>query len=207
MENVLFYNIGNKPFTRLDLDEISFQLEQENNIESGIYKYEYNLSKEKSSVLYREPCLNFCFEMNRLTSSLKPLEYWFAVKHGVINQISNRQIGKFHIVLLIECPTKYHNLASLMKPMLDGIISAFHFETSPERKAIEYIAEQKHISELDVVKLLEESEYSLLGGRSLVSPFRNGIKWNPKDENCVGVNIRQVVYPRDNVKILGKIIE
>ena len=38
---------------------------------------------------------------------------------------------------------------------------------------------------------LSHKDYTFLGERDLISSYRNRIKWNPEDEKCTNVNIRQ----------------
>ncbi|MEL7658776.1 MAG: hypothetical protein AAGU75_23030, partial [Bacillota bacterium] len=73
-------------------------------------------------------------------------------------------------------PGKHRNITSLFKPMIDGLISPFHYQNSVDQDVLNYITKKKHISDDVVLSQLSHKDYTNLGERNLISIYRNGIK-------------------------------
>jgi len=205
VENVLFYNVGSGAFSHLRLDEVSFTLVYDSNGRSNKYTYSYELTSEATTEEINDTILEFSFEMDKMTSEMKPLDYWHALNQGDIKISKLMNPKEFGLSIVIEIPEKHRNITSLFKPMIDGLISAFHYQNSVNQDVLNYITKKKHISDDVVLSQLSHKDYTFLGERNLISSYRNGIKWNPEDEKCTKVNIRQIRALNDKVKISGKI--
>lgn len=83
-------------------------------------------------------------------------------------------------------PSLRTNLATLIKPTLDGIISAFHSHTGQTDQVGQRLAEAG-VGEYDLVRRwLADPNWAALGSRTLVRPFgTHGVQWNPADDYCV----------------------
>jgi hypothetical protein len=205
VENVLFYNIGSGAFSHLMLDELSFSLKESDKWQREKYKYVYGLEEKEHSREISDPVMEFCFTIDKMASNKKPLDYWYAFKNGKIKLIDFVKPKKFGLYIGIKAPQKYPNLTGLIKPLLDGIISAFHYQNPIEPGAISFIAEKLKIENEELVMLFDQHDYEFLGERNLVSCYRNGIKWNPEDEKCTSVNIKQEKALVNEVMISGKV--
>lgn len=206
VENVLFYKVGSGAFSHLSLDEISFSLVFDSNSQSNKYTYSYELTSEASTEEIKDIILEFSFEMDKMTSDLKPLDYWHALNQGDIKISKLMNPKEFGLSIVIEIAEEHRNITSLFKPMIDGLISAFHYQNSVDQDVLNYITKKKHISDGVVLSQLSHKDYTFLGERNLISSYRNGIKWNPEDEKCTKVNIRQIKALNKVIKVYGKII-
>lgn len=84
------------------------------------------------------------------------------------------------------------NLASAIKPILDGFISAFHVQDGlPDPVVTARLAALLGENPQKVWELLCDSRLAILGKRKLVHPFQKGIQWNPADDLCMGVKVTQ----------------
>lgn len=204
VENVLFYNVGSGAFSHLQLDEISFSLESDSNNQSNKYTYSYELTSEETTVEIHNTILEFSFDIDKFRSDMNPLDYWHAFNQGniKISKLSNPK--EFGLSIVIDFPEKYRNITALIKPLIDGLISSFHYQNSADQVVLNYIAKKKHISEDVVISQLSRKDYAFLGERNLISSYRNGVKWNPEDEKCTKVSIKQVMGLSEKVKISGK---
>ena len=113
---------------------------------------------------------NFAFVMDKVTSNMKPLDYWHALNNQGDIKISKLMNPKeFGLCIVIEIPEKHRNITSLFKPMIDGLISAFHYQNSTDQDVLNYITKKKHISDNVVLYQLSHKDYTFLGERSLIS--------------------------------------
>lgn len=200
----MFYNVGLGAFSHLRLDEVSFSLVCDLNSQSKKYTYTYELTSEATTEEINDTILEFCFEMDKITSDLKPLDYWHALNQGDIKISKLVNPKEFGLTIVIEIPEKHRNITSLFKPMIDGLISAFHYQNSVDQDILNYITKKKDISDDVVLSQLSHKDYTFLGERNLISSYRNGIKWNPEDEKCTKVNIRQKSRLNKVMKVYGK---
>jgi len=82
------------------------------------------------------------------------------------------------------------NLASTIKPFLDGIISAFHAHNGVKiMGASSRLAKIMKVEPIELQELLFDSSTNVLGHIDLLSPYRNGVKWNPADDKVVKAEI------------------
>ena len=101
-------------------------------------------------------------------------------------------------------PKKHRNITSLIKPLIDGLISSFHYQNSPDHEVLDYIAKKKNASEDVAMLQLSRNDFAFLGPRNLISSYKNGVKWNPEDEKCTKVNIKQIAGLSKKAIIYGK---
>ena len=91
------------------------------------------------------------------------------------------------------------NLAAIMKPMLDGIICAFH----PADRDLSSFCEELCCSESQ----LRGDDKCVLLPREYLYYYRSGIKWNPEDDKCKKVLITVSRSNNRNVLLSGNIFE
>jgi hypothetical protein len=204
-ENVLFYNVGSAAFSHLQLDEISFSLESDPMCSNNKYTYHYELTSKVAAEVTQNTIIEFCFDINELLSDMKPLDYWLAFTQGdiITSQLIDPQ--EFGLSIVFDIPKKHRNITSLIKPLIDGLIASFHYQSSVDQRVLDYISKKTHISEYDVMSKLRHKEHSFLGERKLISSYREGIKWNPADEKCTRVNLKQVIGSSPKIKVHGKV--
>lgn len=80
------------------------------------------------------------------------------------------------------------SLISFLKPMLDGIIAAFHRDAAPDDVVVARLARDLDQSEAAIRSRLTEGD-APLGIRRLVRPFRDAVQWNPADDLCVACSV------------------
>lgn len=201
VENILFYNIGNALFRPLAKEGLAFSLLHEAAVtdlqktyavpSTFCHCYQYHLLPPESeeiateSVLATWDPLPFC-KLSGLTATA----CWKAVKAvqndiRVINRIDCNQGHPFGIDLHLELPSNVSlNLTTTVKPLLDGIISAFHGADQMDLD-LPYLCEKLRCP----ADWLIQNPCDILGKRKYVAPYRQNVKWNPADDLCKRVRL------------------
>jgi hypothetical protein len=140
---------------------------------------------------------------------------WYAVRRG------SRQVDHpsgvpsvFGMDLVLEAPDDIGtNLAAVAKPLLDGVVAAFHAHDSPA--SLDVVASRVAVTveaSVDEIRvLLRPDSDAILGGRQLLWPWRDGVQWNPADDLCAAFRIRRVTRPAggrpSTLRLWGSIVE
>src|SRR5262249_38709044 len=142
------------------------------------YKYQYSISDKKCQLDEVEKIQTFNFSIPTIKSNLKPVDYFYAIKHGDI--VTGEKGNEYGIVVEIETPTRIKNLAGIVKSLLDGIVSSFHCQDNISQDLLTLITKSSsQMSKTKIDDLFKASEFTFLGNTKLVYPYRNGYKWNP----------------------------
>jgi len=217
VENLLFYNIGSSAFKNYNGSSLCIErggstIPQPNNIPipdemSHYYKYEL---VEKVDFVIHQPQKTLA-EWNGTTFNKivldKPSFFWNYIKRSNVNVVKKDHYGKFGIEVSIDTPRKKLNLTSIIKPLLDGLISAFHQQNKKNltHEVLERLSNQIEYSTADTEKNLLEDKFNLFGKCDLVRKHgENGFKWYPADHLCDAIKIR-VSHGKEHWKIDGKI--
>lgn len=85
-------------------------------------------------------------------------------------------------------------LASIVKPLIDGLVSSLHsFADEVPDLAVERLSETTTTDPRDVRSRLTDQRRAVLGARAnLIRLTKNGIAFNPRDEDCVACVIEVV---------------
>jgi hypothetical protein len=116
-----------------------------------------------------------------------PSAIWWAVKQSrpVVTRVSaGRPFAS--LLRLTGPPTPPRNLADDIKPLFDGVISAFHCQSaSLPHEVGERLATRLLLDRKDVDAALADAEGAVLGPRNLIHLRATGVQWNPADDLCV----------------------
>jgi hypothetical protein len=198
VENVLVYNVGSGSFTDLCyrglcLERVFSLPIQPKNIEEFFPHYQrYSLTDPSKGPLYwaKEQSLAYWTKIScpSLKGAIKPHSFWYTIKSGSIKVVDKLKLPSyFGLKLKINAPSGTRiNLASVIKPLLDGIISGFHsHDGSYNPIVVERLNRSLGEEESHIEHMLMERSKAVLGTRNLVHPFRTGVQWNPGDDLCV----------------------
>jgi len=199
VENVLFYNVGLGAFKNMCIDEIAFELIR-TDIMTG-YEYLYELT-DKSSVILNNKIASFYAESIDINTSLKPDYYWSLIHNSNIELYDeNFREQEFGLFIEIGVLEKKKNLVSLIKPMIDGLISSMHFQESIDNDVIVNLSGKLEYENEVLRNMFKKKDYSFLRERKLISKYRNGVKWNPEDELCTKVRVIQKKSNKSYIKV------
>ena len=202
-ENVLLYNIGAPAFKDLCKNGLCFERGSHHfrkpNFAMEMNHY-YHYSQRNEFVIWREDeVLAWWREIEFPTpkSTSKPHLFWKEMKEGQKKgqvNCSHPKVtpNKFGLDITLNIPNNvWCNLAVLIKPLLDGVISAFHRHDVPDDKTIlERLAGLTGFSVAEAERLLCEELDPILGARKLVWAFKQTIQWNPADDACVACKVK-----------------
>ncbi|MGV0675688.1 hypothetical protein ABQE62_05780 [Mycolicibacterium fortuitum] len=125
----------------------------------------------------------------------KPAPVWkairdFAAPPAETATASTRFLLKLHVTdTRVNKPA--NSLVNIVKPTLDGIISAYHCHEGSDGVAEAQRLETAGLGSTETLRdRLLDRRWAALGARRLLSSFgRTGVQWNPADDLCVAAHI------------------
>jgi hypothetical protein len=197
-ENVLFYNVGAAAFRRIATVGLEFESAAATpppapQLAAGSLHYQrYESRQRRAGFLYWRP-LGTPVSLSvagvaPMRNDTKPGTVWHDVKTNGASTGPRRLAAgsKFALVVTIKGGDRQLNLAAVVKPVFDGIISTFHVYNGNDLDVVSArIAERLGQAPGDVSSLLLDRRLALLDDHAVVHPYRDGVKWNPKDDDCV----------------------
>lgn len=198
IENVLLYNVG--PGTFAHIARTAIVLERswrrpvcpESLLDVPRHHVAYSVSADTAFRHWTagDTLATVEAELPLLTSSLKPASVWLAAARGLNPGLSSPPGTPPRFLLDIELGApKPPSITTVIKPLLDGLISAFHsHDTTGLRVVVPRIAAATGAS-ADAVAQLLARQNAPLGTRRLVWPWREGVQWNPADDLCVACRV------------------
>lgn len=214
-ENVLFYNVGAASFAPADRFLLVFERSgavpsPPNGSVVGPHFHRYEVAADPTWRHWAEDeaVVHFGPTSIRALSSLTPMAgIWHAVRRGPVGE-SRATSGSFQLGLTVEisAPREVH-LASVMKPLIDGVIAAFHaHDGSDTAELAQRVADSLFLDQHDVRTLLDGSERAALGRRRLLWRRGAGVQWNPGDDLLQAVLLRATTHPGMGWSIAGRIV-
>ena len=128
-------------------------------------------------------------ECRPLGSLTNPAWVWYPMKKSEIQMGKSRAPKRFGLRVRLQTGQgRVVNPVSVVKPLFDGIISAFHAHDGTALGQISgSIARLLNVEPAEVTGQLADTKQAVLGHRTLVRPRRGGVGfgWNPGDDGCV----------------------
>jgi hypothetical protein len=191
LENKLIYNVGTGAFKQASRHGICIERLRRNteSIRQYQHKYRYAPPTEQPT---EKNFLTFAFELKRLNGNVKPITIWAASVTALMGlgkhpstEISKD--GRFELWIELITSTRWSgNLAALMKPLLDGIISALHYPSEViDEDVISLMKKASSENAAQLEDLLIAGNHQILGPRKLVQRWgKSSFRWNPADDRC-----------------------
>ncbi|QDU46842.1 hypothetical protein Mal52_53650 [Symmachiella dynata] len=187
VENVLLYNVGAAAFAAVAMEGLRFERNRTQPPSSPCggsfnHYHEYRLI-EPSHSPPRDPCCSLNFEICSLTSATKPHQIWWPA--SVASTGPSRAVnGLFEMRVIVKLPNAVRNMTSVIKPLLDGVISALHSDPQPSPDAVTRLAAKTGWKSEEIIHRLQSPQCPVLGPRRLLDAYRDFVKWNPADDLC-----------------------
>jgi len=121
-------------------------------------------------------------------SDLKPAEVWQGMKQGGISPARGTTTPpQYGVEIILQSPqTVAVNLAGVVKPLMDGVLSAFHLhDGSNMAEVTRRVSKALGTSGQAVAKMLGDEAGAVLGETCLVRIRSSGVQWCPADDGCV----------------------
>ena len=215
VENVLFYNVGAASFAHTDRSLLLFERSGEvppppNGSGACAHFHRYEVSTEPSWRHWVETDVAADFGPTPIPAlaSLAPMAgIWQAVRSGPAGE-SHLGFGSYPLGLTVDisAPREVH-LASVMKPLIDGVIAAFHaHDGSDGAELAQRVADPLFLDQHEVRTLLDGSERAVLGRRRLLWRRGAGVQWNPGDDLLQAALLRATTNTGTGWSIAGRIV-
>lgn len=198
-ENVLLYNVGTAALRHLAESTVTFERalgyppppDKSGLPPEHLHYQRYAVEAPTGLHHWRPAGTIAAFDVD--VSSLKsPGTVWAAIRTGAPPSLLAEDPARFLVRLKIRDrkPALRTNLATLIKPTLDGVISAFHAHKGQTDQVAQRLA-NAGVGHYDLVRsYLADPNWAALGPRTLVKPFgAHGVQWNPADDYCVAATV------------------
>ena len=192
-ENVLLYNVGMSSFVRLTergvTFERSFVVPPSPVRLSGppLHHHAYSTNAQAAFLHWQVDGEVASWEGAIPHRLDKAADWWWSTRSGS-RTMTDVDLTSQRYGLRLRLGGMRRSTGSVLKPMLDGVIAAFHRDASLEDETIRRLAGQLHQTQ-DGVRVQLAAADAPLGTRVLLRPFRDGLQWNPADDLCVACTV------------------
>ncbi len=202
-ENILLYNVGVRHFSHLAKHGIRFERSfthpappQPLPVQQMHYHHYTSTSTSKDFLHWRRGRILAQWtniELPELMSAIKVEPIWYAIWSGPMQILSmpSQNLKRFGLSVTITTPLgKIVNLASLMKPVIDGLVAIFHVHDGQNIKQIsQRIGSRLGKNPNSIEEFLSRKDRAILGRRQLVWLRSSGVQWNPADDYCLATEL------------------
>lgn len=205
-ENVLFFNVGAGAFAKTDHAEVTFErvlgtLPDMALLEGARHHHRYEVRPVGSSWRHWSTDATLAVfgptRLDPVRALTPPSRVWHRIRGGPL-RIETRTAeppSAFGLKLRLAVGAiSAPHLAAIVKPLLDGIVAAFHChdDTAGFADVAARVGDQTGLSVEAAADLLTDPGLAILGRRRLLWPWRTGVQWNPADDRCVAATVRVV---------------
>ncbi len=192
VENVLFYNIGGTIFKKISPEQLAFLGDKKDFLNDDsvplnmanrcFYAYKVVSMQSVERLIESKKVLAYWNDIDiDKTIAKSPARYYAAIRENSDKiEINEMLDGKTLFGIKIEITIPYFSHpAAIMKPLLDGIICAFH----GEKGDVERILNDMFMTRTERM-LSDTDKLNIFGNREYLKRYRghNSFKWNPEDE-------------------------
>ena len=216
VENVLLYNVGAANFHHLVTT--GCQLERSFGIADSAHLFEhrvtYKLEPPSNSVgpwRSRQSLASWDFTAPKLNSETKPEAVWHWTKQQTIevHATSDDDSPLSLDVEVLPSTSRAPRIASMIKPLLDGMLCAIHSHDGSDLEEIvgRIKARLTDTSAERIERWLSDHTHAALGERQLVRQlvrrFGKGIQWNPADDRLVSIRVSLGKPIAEGTRVVG----
>ncbi|KRF34800.1 hypothetical protein [Nocardioides sp. Soil805] len=178
LENVLLYNVGTGCYAHLAKHGIVCQRKAS---VDDLHRVTYSVV-EPAAVISPSAAGLASAQLTHMPTASTPAHWWADFRTSLHVYAGTAYDGRFGIE--VDVGSRWdRDLASSIKPMLDGLVAALHAHDGSERDhvsaALSCVGEGGRLW-----TLLNDPNQAIFGKRRLVRPHGTGIAWNPADERC-----------------------
>ncbi len=195
VENVLFYNVGPWNFDNLTKNGLIFErgFAEPPKLDKFSFSHFQQYSIEKNSFSYWKPeneLAAFSSAPVNFSNNTKVDDVWYSLKRGNIKSLNSAKIPQYFGLNIEVNSNKKMKISSILKVLLDGIISAFQCHLNNDTPSLfDVTSKRLGIDSEKVKELLLDKKNAILGSGKLIHKRSDSIQWNPKDDGLVAVEI------------------
>lgn len=208
-ENILLYNVGTACLRHLMTAGVSFERSFQHPLppvnsglpSAGLHHHRYEFGGSPALQYWSRGEQLASFVDVPVSSLAKPGPVWAALRaHAEPPPRESGYVGPFIVDVSIGDAHRERrpSAADQVKPVLDGVISAYHSHEGDCALVAERLANLGLGDPSRLQRELGDPVWNVLGSRVLVWPFGPaGVQWNPADDLCVAAHVRPVSVPLD----------
>ena len=189
LENVLFYNVGPGVFSHLTargLSAVRMHAPPKPSPNGREYAH-YNRYAVEPYAPIDESGAQLSFPLPPKAGEWKPHDVWWYASRANVQGLMHIG-GRFQ--LNVEIPEGLvPGLTGLMKPLLDGYISALHPGAEVDTRAVDRVAKRTGWDASEIIARLENPTAPVLAPRTVLRSYREFVRWDPADDLCDGVSL------------------
>jgi hypothetical protein len=212
VENIVLYNVGPAKFKRVANDIFRFERRSESipNTPTSLnfhplHYYEYKAEDRETKFRYAGGHkIAQCPQV--ICREIKAVNVWRSIKSKLVSKAGAILLpGSHFAVQLTIRDSGHHKLPNIVKPMLDGFISALHYNDNLHNDVVDRVAKMLGASTDETRTLLIDSSNALLGARAVPNLYPpNGLQWSPADDHLIaGEIIREATPAGTETEISG----
>lgn len=219
VENLTLYNIGS--FKTPGRNGIRFEhsavVPSAPDDREYAFSYRYALAPRSATFNHWQPGRTLAsfdwIDLGEFAGDKKLSQVWLALSRGQVELADQPCTPEtpFAVKIQVRAPLgRKPVLGNLVKGVFDGVISAFQAQTDTTvlSDAAARIATVIPAEAAEVEKHLLDQQRAVLGVvPRLVSPYREGVKWNPADHRCVAGELLAADPVGPHWEIRGEVIE
>ena len=201
-ENVLFYNVGTGRFAEAAEEGLRFErVHSAPSRHQHHHRYEFVPRLSPSEHWQRgQTLVTFSANIPAMHELSKPDQIWLAVRQRAATTPQHEGFYGLQVTLTTPRPVR---LPTLLKPLLDGIISGLHAHNGADLELLSgRLALRLGLPSGEVAQLLSEPHQAVLGVRPLLRKFGDSLHWNPADDECVTCTLLNSVVPQASAWML-----
>ena len=150
-------------------------------------------------------------ELPRSSGKITATNIWYRLRSHPLKTLHMPEypLTHFGLNITVTVPdTITVTLAPLMKPVIDGVVSAFHAYRGAEIERIsQWLGAELSQAPNEIADLLQQADRAVLGGRRVMHPFRNSYKWDPADDLCLAAELFLQPHAGKDWLLSGKLYE
>lgn len=203
IENILFYNVGPSHFTSLMNAAVSLERcyshpDPPYPLNSPHLHYHRYTMKDAHGDFSSWQTGNLAaawedIEIAQSSGKIRATNIWYRLRSHPLKTLHMPAcpLTQFGLSITVTVPdTITVTLAPLMKPVIDGVVSAFHAYRGAEIERIsQWLGTELGRAPHEIADLLQHPGQAVLGERRVVYPYRNSCKWDPADELCLAAEL------------------
>jgi hypothetical protein len=215
LENVLFYNVGSDCFFRSAQGGVRFERAHVRRMPGNataplVHFHQYApVPREGAFLNWRlaASLARWRSEIPPLSGSTKAGAVWLAMKRGrVESAVLPDGAVTFGLSLKLSVPQRSPiSVTAVVKPLLDGVVSAFHAHDGTDLAEVAARLATLGIAPQEAASLLTDPRHAVLGARRLLWLRSEGVQWNPADDALVACEL--LVERSSRWRLTGELLQ
>jgi hypothetical protein len=184
VENIVFYNIGTGTFRNASCNGLQAVRRRSLHVnDKAAFPHQLTYQFISPPSVPEAPACTIEFTPSKFSSVF---DVWWTCTQGSALALSDLK-EPYGVHVELQLPYRLKNPANNLKKIIDGIISSFQSDRTPNDQAVERLA-NKHKTPPEIIseRLMNPQVPAIHSRRTqrLILPYRDGVQWHPADNSC-----------------------